>query len=365
MAQEERIFDQDFEVEICGEDVWLRKYTGQEAHVVVPEGITHLKPGAFSGNDGIISIILPQSIINTHKGEWRYTFEGCAKLECVDFPDWVKGFYGFPFKNCPAARRFELPSGIQHLRENAFSAYADSLEQLTVSPENTHFHTERGILYGPPFLEKSVFNMQQNAHSVYYCDKKTEGTCRVADSTICVRKRAFANCKKIVTFISGDNRVEIGSYAFWGCDSLQVIIIPNAAGQPHEWFEKEKFIPIVSNISLKEADGSNYTFVSYEPQKSAMKSRQCLVLGYMRHPEMHTKKMDSRNKHAYAVRWQHKLLPIIFGLDDPQILRFYGDNNMITDENFERTYLMPAQTAGAKNCIEYLQKWKWERMLSE
>lgn len=78
----------------------LRKYTGDEAVVTVPEGVVKIGRGAFRNNETLREVTLPETVIAIRRSAFRdctnlekitilgmvteineYAFEGCAKLD--------------------------------------------------------------------------------------------------------------------------------------------------------------------------------------------------------------------------------------------------------------------------------------------
>lgn len=104
----------------------LLKYSGEDEHVSVPDGIRVIGEEAFSGAD-IESVVLPHSLVEIED----YAFEHCSWLESIIIPEgvWQLG-YG-AFDGCDSLRVVTLPTSFQAIDDIGF-AFADcwALERL-------------------------------------------------------------------------------------------------------------------------------------------------------------------------------------------------------------------------------------------
>jgi len=87
----------DFQIE----NEWLKKYTGSESMVTVPDSVPNICFSAFL-NSSISHIILPQSVGYLGSN----AFEGCKNLKTVEIRNPNMEFGSNPFKN--AASNFEI-----------------------------------------------------------------------------------------------------------------------------------------------------------------------------------------------------------------------------------------------------------------
>jgi len=70
------------------DDKILVKYQGSEEEIVVPDGVTEIGREAFIDNKTICSVILPEGVTKISS----CAFQGCVKLETVQFPSTLKEF---------------------------------------------------------------------------------------------------------------------------------------------------------------------------------------------------------------------------------------------------------------------------------
>ena len=106
--------------------------------IVLPEGITIIGKGYFTGHSHIESITLSEGI----KIIGDDTFADCTSLKEVILPDSLTEIYTHAFRNCTALERITIPEGISRIQEYAFAGcYA-----LTIYCEKD-FDDPNGTLY--------------------------------------------------------------------------------------------------------------------------------------------------------------------------------------------------------------------------
>ena len=93
----------------------LLKYSGQEANLVIPEGVVYIAEGVFKGHTEIESITFPSSLRKIGYA----AFGGCTSLKKVDVPLGVTDIGGGCFSGCSGLVDVKLPEGIKNL-EGAF-----------------------------------------------------------------------------------------------------------------------------------------------------------------------------------------------------------------------------------------------------
>lgn len=100
----------------------LESYSGPDTQLKLPDHygeyiVTRIAPGAFSGNNHICSIVIPDSIRNIGSR----AFYNCSKLKEVAFSQRLKMIEDQAFSRCCALEAVDLPEGTIHIGEKAFS----------------------------------------------------------------------------------------------------------------------------------------------------------------------------------------------------------------------------------------------------
>ena len=94
----------------------LVKYTGTDAHAVVPDGITEIGEGAFFGT-GITGFTLPDTVETIG----QLAFGACLSLEEVTLPPSVQTISSGAFINCISLTGFDTGDGLREIGESAFA----------------------------------------------------------------------------------------------------------------------------------------------------------------------------------------------------------------------------------------------------
>ena len=96
----------------------LEKYTGSEANIVIPEGVTIVSENAFSGpiRQVMKSVTIPEGV----KEIERRTFMHCSELESVKLPSTLSNISWLAFGNCEKLKRIDIPEGVECIERDAF-----------------------------------------------------------------------------------------------------------------------------------------------------------------------------------------------------------------------------------------------------
>ena len=105
----------------------LKRYTGREETIEIPEGIHTIGESALKGCVSLKRVVLPSGI----RCIMEDAFKGCRKLEEVIIPDGVTYIGRYAFHRCHALKRVILPPSVQELGECAF-LYCDSLLEVQI-----------------------------------------------------------------------------------------------------------------------------------------------------------------------------------------------------------------------------------------
>ena len=114
----------------------MRLFSGLVQTLVIGEGITDIRSGAFENCIELTSVSLPEGL----ESIGQRAFLACTALESIEIPDSVTSIGDGAFHQCIHLKTVRLPAGLTALGEHTF-AYCAELEDI-VLPDSL---TELGI----------------------------------------------------------------------------------------------------------------------------------------------------------------------------------------------------------------------------
>ncbi len=224
-----------YTLEETAENTYIIKgYKGSERMIVVPQEIkgkriTAVAKYAFSPNgprmtaerkealEKIETIVLPEGISHIEEG----AFSGCVSLQAITIPKSVYYLGDSAFCGCNNLTSVEIEGGISIIGESCFED-CTRLTQIVVSD-------------GVTAIGKNSFKNCEKLASI-----------SIPESIVCIAESAFCNCNNLTTVSTFrgdetssafflDSRIyavknSIDRYAFQKCTSLSVVVIPEGVG---------------------------------------------------------------------------------------------------------------------------------------
>ncbi|HAJ96447.1 MAG TPA: hypothetical protein DCO72_01750 [Ruminococcus sp.] len=117
----------------------LRKYTGSETHVIIPEGVTEIGVQAFVQNNTMVSVEIPDSVNIIH----QEAFLLCKKLVSVKMPKTLKFLEQGAFRRCECLQSLHIPDGITEIQGGMFGE-CQSLVSVTI-PDSVKSISDRAF----------------------------------------------------------------------------------------------------------------------------------------------------------------------------------------------------------------------------
>ena len=143
------------------------KLAGLKA-IVIPNSVTSIGTGAFSGCSGLTSITIPNSVTSIGK----YAFQDCSSLTSVTIPNSVTSIGTYVFQNCSSLISANIGNNVTNVRDYTFSG-CSSLTSVTIPNSVTS-------------VESSAFN-----------DCKALNKITLPASIRSIGPNAFAGCTKL------------------------------------------------------------------------------------------------------------------------------------------------------------------------
>lgn len=209
--------------------------------VTIPNNVTRIRDGAFIGCSGLISIEIPNGVDSI--GE--FAFQACAGLTSIEIPNSVTSIEKFVFSDCSGLTSFEIPSSVKIIRECAFYRCTgltelvipngvDSIEQYAFFgvPNICYSGSASGTPWGARcingYVEGLYVYRDSNKTHLVACSSVANGTIAIADGVISIGDSAFFMCQSLTSVMLPNSVTSIEKYAFYECLSLHSIEISNS-----------------------------------------------------------------------------------------------------------------------------------------
>ena len=141
-------------------------------------------------------------------------FENIQTLRSVELPEGVEKIGAFAFYFCAELSEISLPSTVDEIGQQAFNGC--NIKTLTLDPKNKDFVIENGILY------------KSDLKTVVFCPQQMSGEVIIFEKTEYIGDAAFWGCEKIESIILPQSLKAIGYGAFSECYKLNDVAFPNS-----------------------------------------------------------------------------------------------------------------------------------------
>ena len=183
----------------------------------VPDGVTRIEGNAFSSNQFLVSVTLPDDV--TALGS---AFFGCTNLEEVRLPSHLKSLAGYSFAKCEHLKSIVIPDDVTHLGTSLFSG-CSSLTTVTMPDSVTS--TDYAVFEDCTSLKNVTLSPNLNAINqkmFLNCSSLTE--IQIPENVVSVLSDAFKNCMSLKTLDIPESVNRLGNSVFSGCkfDSLLI-----------------------------------------------------------------------------------------------------------------------------------------------
>ena len=178
--------------------------------VVIGDSVTSIGDRAFSVCSSLTSVVIGDSV--TSIGEWA--FYDCSKLTSVVIGDSVTSIGEAAFFYCGSLTSVNYTGTIDQWAQIAFGDYA----------ANPLLYAKKLYINGELVTQANITTATKiNSCAFYNCDSLTSIT--IPNSVTSIDPYAFYDCDSLTSVVIGDSVTSIGDYAFFGCSKLTSVVI--------------------------------------------------------------------------------------------------------------------------------------------
>ena len=169
---------------------------------IIPNGITNIQEGAFSGRKNITDIVIPSSV----KLIGDSAFYNCDSLTSITIPDSVISIGDYAFYYCSSLTSVTIGDSVTSIGYKAFDGTA-------------YYNDENNWIDDVLYIGDHLIRVKY--YDIY-------GEYVIKDDTLTIAGGAFEYCDSLTSVVIPDSVASIGDYAFFACYSLASITIPNS-----------------------------------------------------------------------------------------------------------------------------------------
>ncbi len=199
--------------------------------VVLPKTLVEIGANAFSYNQSLKMINIPDSVQSIGRDAFNYTnlesihlpkllkvipegtFEYCHRLNNVILPDSLEEIGERAFFGNEILEEIVLPKNLRAIGNAAFSG-CNNMKEIQVVQENKYFCSKDGILYN------------KDCTQIFSAPGGYKGKLIIPEGITEIPASIFSECKGIIEIEFAKTVKHIGDGAFSYCDGLKSVVIP-------------------------------------------------------------------------------------------------------------------------------------------
>ena len=189
----------------------------------LPMSLSSIGNSAFRGCSSLKSVDLPDIMMTIESD----TFQDCEQLETVDLPVGLMTISSNAFQGCSSLKSVNIPGGVQTISSSAFQNCG--LEEVTFEEGLTEL--ENNSFAGCYQLKRVTFPASIKTVAGFNDSGVQEVLFAEGAAPESVLEQAFYNCDSLRTITLPNSITTMGTYVFSGCLNLQSVTLPTGITQ--------------------------------------------------------------------------------------------------------------------------------------
>ena len=228
----------------------LRKLT-------IGNSVQSIGRGAFYNCKRLLSLKIPDSVLIIEEGAFHRSYG----LRSLTIGSSVKTIGRWAFAGS-GITNVTIPKSVSKIERGAFAA-SDNFTQFIVSPENTSYVSDDGVLF------------DINKTTLVQCPGGKAGQYAIPENVSEIGPAAFYGCKILTSVTIPHSIISIGTEAFGECISLTSVSIPNGVKtiEPYAFMECTSLTIVLIGNSVTQIGGWAFSGCSRPDERDD--SRQC------------------------------------------------------------------------------------------
>ena len=200
-------------------DSSLAAYFGTQVRTyILGNAITSIGNSVFSGCSGLVSINLPDNLINIGDN----AFYNCSQLSSLNIPNSVTNIGSSAFYGCSSLKSINIPGGITSLKEQLFRG-CSSLTTILI-PDGINSIGDGAFEDCYRLTSITIPSRVTNIGVNIFASCSSLTSITIPNSVISIGNGAFNNCG-LTKIIIPNSVTSIGDYAFYRCEALSSVAI--------------------------------------------------------------------------------------------------------------------------------------------
>ncbi len=190
-------------------------------NITIPSSVTSIGNWAFNGCINLKSIDLPASITTFGVA----AFQGCISLENILLPTSITSIDMWAFNNCSSLTNIEIPSSLTSVSSYSFYGCI-GLKSITIPSSVTDIED---YAFGECINVDTITINSNNVCKKFWEDNDmSPKVLKIGDNITTIDNWAFYDCNSLTNIELPNTITALGNNAFNGCTSLESILLPTS-----------------------------------------------------------------------------------------------------------------------------------------